>query len=126
MSVQYTYNPNYQRRIAETLDNALRVHSRIIAIRIDLRIPDRYPDRRFPQSIITRFFESLKAKIAADIVRKQHHWHRSLSCQPKYAWVREFGLEKSKKHFHVLLFLNKDVYHTLGDFNRSSGNLAAM
>lgn len=126
MTVQYTHNSFYQRRIAETLDNALSVHKRIISIRVDLRIPDGYPGGQFPQSIITRFFESLKAKIAADLVRKQHRWQRSLSCQLKFAWVREFGPVKGKKHYHALLFLNKDVYHSLGDFNRSTGNLSAM
>lgn len=41
-------------------------------------------------------------------------------------WVREFGDVNSKKHYHVLLFLNKDVYHFLGDFRQERGNLSVM
>ncbi len=77
-------------------------------------------------SIITRFIESLKAKVAADLRRKEQAWDRKLSCSLKDVWVREFGHCKGKMHFHVLLLLNKDVYYSLGDFKDASGNLSAM
>ena len=77
-------------------------------------------------SVITRFINSLKAKIQADLKRKERDWGRSLSCQLRYVWVREFGDVNGKKHYHVLLFLNKDVYHSLGDFRQERGNLSAM
>lgn len=41
-------------------------------------------------------------------------------------WVREFGDVNNKKHYHVLLFLNKDVYHFLGDFRQERGNFGAL
>lgn len=31
-----------------------------------------------------------------------------------------------KKHYHVLLFFNKDIYRSLGDYSAPSGNLSAM
>lgn len=126
MNIKYTYNPTYQEKISETLDNAVRLHKRITAVRVDVRIPDGYIDGRFPTAIITRFFESLKAKIAADLLIKERRWQKNLTCQLKFVWVREFGPISGKKHFHILLFLNKDVYHSLGDFNKESGNLSAM
>lgn len=126
MSTSYSYNPIYQARIAATVDSALQQHRRITAIRIDLRMPDGYGYAEFSSAIITRFFESLKAKVAADLNRKQRAWGRSLVCDLKYVWVREFTPSNGKRHFHVLLLLNKDVYHSLGDFDKESGNLAAM
>lgn len=33
---------------------------------------------------------------------------------------------RAEKHFHAVLFLNKDVYHSLGDFKALTGNLSAM
>lgn len=125
MSTPFTYNPYYQARIIETVDKALLRHPRTTAIRLDLRIPDDYWSA-FPSSLITRFFESLKAKVAVDLRRKERSWQKKLACKVSYVWVRELGPVNGKLHFHVLLLLNKDVYLTLGDFKRESGTLAAL
>lgn len=122
----FTYNPAYQASIATTVDNALQIHKRVTAIRVDLRLPDDFGGLDMSSSIITRFIESLKAKVAADLRRKEQAWDRKLSCSLKDVWVREFGHCKGKMHFHVLLLLNKDVYYSLGDFKDASGNLSAM
>lgn len=122
----FTYNPNYQSRIATTVDKALQSHNRVTAIRVDLRLPNNFGGLDMSSSIITRFIESLKSKIAADLRRKEQAWGRKLTCNLKDVWVREVGPVNGKKHFHVLLLLNKDVYYTLGDFNDLSGNLSAM
>lgn len=126
MTTTFTYNHDYQFNIATTVANSIRSHNRVTAIRVDLRLPDHFDGLGMSNSIITRFIESLKAKVVADLNRKQQAWHRKLACNLKYAWVREFGPINGKKHFHVLLLLNKDVYHSLGDFNKESGNLSAM
>lgn len=122
----FTYNPNYQSRIATTVDKALQSHNRVTAIRVDLRLPDNFSGIDMSNSIITRFIESLKAKIAADLRHKEQTWGRKCLCSMKGVWVREFGPINGKKHFHVLLLLNKDVYYSLGDFDDESGNLSAM
>lgn len=122
----FTYNLDYQSSIAATVANALQSHNRVTAIRVDLRLPDNFDGLGMSNSIMTRFIESLKAKVAADLRRKQQAWKRNLVCKLKYDWVREVGPINGKKHFHVLLLLNKDVYHSLGDFNEESGNLSAM
>lgn len=126
MNTPFTYNPTYQARIVATVNSALQQHKRITAVRIDLRIPDGYSHAGHLYALITRFFESLKAKVTADLIRKQKLWGRSLECNLKYVWTREFGPISGKKHFHVLLMLNKDVYGLLGDFNKEAGNLSAM
>ena len=122
----FTYNPAYIASIATTVDNALQFHNRVTAIRVDLRLPDNFAGLEMSSSIITRFIESLKAKVAVDLRRKEQAWGRKLLCSLKYVWVREFGPLNGKRHFHVLLLLNKDVYRSLGDFNDESGNLSAM
>jgi hypothetical protein len=122
----FTYNLDYQSSIATTVENALQSHNRVTAIRVDLRLSDNFDGSVLTSSIMTRFIESLKAKVAADLKRKQQAWQRNLACNLKYAWVREVGPINGKMHFHALLLLNKDVYHSLGDFNEKSGNLSAM
>ncbi|OGQ56304.1 MAG: hypothetical protein A3J24_08595 [Deltaproteobacteria bacterium RIFCSPLOWO2_02_FULL_53_8] len=122
----FTYNLDYQSSIADTVDKALQSHNRVTAIRLDLRLSDNFDSSVLASSIMTRFIESLKAKVAADLKHKQKAWQRHLTCNLKYAWVREVGPINGKMHFHALLLLNKDVYHSLGDFNEKSGNLSAM
>ena len=41
-------------------------------------------------------------------------------------WVREFGEINHKKHYHVLLLVNKDVYCGLGDFRKTDNTLCAL
>lgn len=126
MTSTYTYNIDYQAKIATTVANALQFHNRVTAIRLDLRLPNIFCSVDTSSSIITRFFESLKAKVAADVRRKERAWGRNLFCSVKYVWVREFGDVNGKMHFHALVLLNKDVYYSLGDFNDESRNLACM
>lgn len=125
MNTPFTYNPYYQARIVETVDKALIRHPRTTAIRVDLRIPNAYWSI-FPSALITRFFESLKAKVAVDLRKKELSWQKKLACKVSYVWVRELGPISGKLHFHVLLMLNKDIYLSLGDFRQVSGTLASL
>ncbi|WP_258557301.1 inovirus Gp2 family protein [Serratia marcescens] len=43
----------------------------------------------------------------------------------RYAWVREVGERNRRKHYHVLLLLNKDFYYGAGKFD-SNDSLAAL
>ncbi len=43
----------------------------------------------------------------------------------RYFWCREFGKEKGRKHYHVILLLNKDTWCSPGDFSEPS-SLATM
>ena len=126
MNTAYSYNQSYQGNIAKTLDKALLLHRRTMALRIDLRMPNHFIDAGFSSALMTRFIQSLKAKVGFDLAHKERAWERSLICNISYAWVREFGPISGKKHFHVIIFVNKDVYHSLGDFTQTSGNLSSM
>lgn len=74
---------------------------------------------------ISRFTNSLKAKLAADEQRKRKEGKRVHPNTLRYAWVREFT-QNGKRHFHVFLFLNKDAYFHLGDFNLDDDTLRTM
>lgn len=75
-----THNEHYIQKINHTIRKSLLTCNRITAIRVDLRFPSEdifyFSDSR----VITRFFESLKAKIDADLKRKNKAWKRNHSC----------------------------------------------
>lgn len=103
----------YLERILDTLDAALNEYPRICAIRFDLRFPLGYwnPDT----SVISRFMESLNAKLRADALRKERSGVRTHPCRLRYVWVKERN-SSINWHYHVCIFLNRDAYFTLGKF----------
>lgn len=124
---KYLYNPEYQSIIFNTILKALTAHPRTTVVRCDLRFPANIEtESEHDSKVITRFFASLNAKLQADLKRKERLWGRRLSCELNYVWVREYGAINGRKHYHVLIFLNKDVYYSLGDIRVDAGNLAAL
>ncbi|EOE0525378.1 inovirus Gp2 family protein [Providencia stuartii] len=119
-------NQHYVNQINRTINKALAVHKRLTAIHLDLRFPITPEDVADDSTAITRFFESLKAKIKNDLKKKKEAWKRNLSCELHYCWVKEIGEKNKQKHYHVMLLLNKDIYHSLGDFKKESGTLYVM
>lgn len=119
----YNYNPYWERCISETFTNALNKHPRIISIRVDLRLPNISADT--DAAVISRFIESLKAKIDAYQQRKVNVGQRIWPTSLHYVWAREFGESNGKKHYHVVLLLNRDTWCSLGNYNYSD-SLAGM
>lgn len=120
-----TYNPYYQQRTEGVINNALSELTRIMALRVDLRLPPDYPDSPDDSKVITRFFDSLKAKLRYDTVRKASRWGRNLNNPLYYVWVREYGEMNNRRHYHLVLFVNKDIYHSPGVYN-GENNLASF
>ena len=121
-------NAKYQQRIDDVIQQALKVHPRLLAIRVDFRFPNLYdPDHyaRTDSSVITRLFKSIKERIKADLKRKKKAGKRVHRCHLHYLWVREFN-RYGEKHYHVLLLLNKDTYFHPGDYKKADGTLASM
>ena len=88
----YSYNNIQQEKLAQTLNNALAAHKRIMAVRVDCRYPDRSGDAwplgqivAHSDSDISRFIASLKAKLDADLASKQKAWGRNLRNPNKIA-----------------------------------------
>ncbi|HED3891692.1 TPA: inovirus Gp2 family protein [Morganella morganii] len=120
----YSYNAEYRRLFEGVIDSAVTEFPRTLALRIDLRYPPDYVYDRSNREI-TRFIESLKARLCTDTDRKAQRWGRRLSHRLRYIWVREFGGVRHRKHYHLVLLLNKDIYHTAGRFN-GEDSLAGM
>ncbi len=113
---------NYLERIDKTLVYALLEHARTFVIRVDLRLPaNKINDKT---NVISKFFDSLKAQIRADLLKKEKGGIRVHPCTLRYIWVKEKDTSINN-HYHVLLLLNHDTYHTLGDFKAEEGNMAA-
>ncbi|MEI7088172.1 inovirus Gp2 family protein [Pectobacterium versatile] len=121
-------NKEYLKRIQENISKAQQEYPRLLAVRVDFRLPlnrEKLEKARIDSSVITRCMKSLKERIKADLKRKKKAGKRTYPCRLRYVWVREFGLE-GKKHYHVLLLLNKDAYFHPGDYNKDSGTLASL
>ncbi|MEX8626407.1 inovirus Gp2 family protein [Salmonella enterica] len=110
-------NQHHINRIHDTLSKSLSTHPRTYVRRIDLRIPDVcYEQYRTDSTLITRFMESLKSQIKQTQKRKRMEGKRVHPCNVRYVWSREFGDERGKKHFHIALMLNNDVYCSTGTY----------
>ncbi|GJH97554.1 hypothetical protein ECZC10_54020 [Escherichia coli] len=119
----YEYNPFWQQRIRETVLRALDVHPRLTALRVDLRLPD--VPAATDAAVISRFINALKARIDAYQKRKRREGKRVHPTTLHYAWAREFGVLRGKKHYHLLLLVNRDTWCGAGDY-RDPGSLAGM
>ena len=129
---KYEYNPYYQISIAETLDCALKAYPRITVIRVDLHFPsiDEYGDMPtcFPNtegSPISRFMDSLNAKLKHDSNRKERQGKRVYPNRLRYLWVKE-QVNSELPHYHCVFIFNKDAYYHLGDYNLSEPTLRTM
>lgn len=122
----HTVNQDYLKKMNQVLSRVLSEKKRVSAFRIDLRFPSGNSDYHNDAKVITRFIESLKEKIKWDVKKKSNLWRRTLTEKLDYIWVREVGSESHHAHYHVILFLNKDNYYSLGDYKKNDGNLAAL
>ena len=113
---------SYLTNIDETLKKALFEHPRTIAIRTDLRLPLNFD--RNDTCVISRFMESLKAQIRADLNNRARRGVRVHDTTLRYIWVKEQN-KSMNWHYHVVLLLNNDTYNHLGNFNAQEGNMAA-
>lgn len=113
---------NYLDRLYDTIDKAVKQYPRTTAIRVDLHLSNLQPDG---SSVIKNFIASLDAQIQADLSRKKRRGQTVRSCKVRYVWCKEKGTLLSRHHYHLVLLLNKDVYHSLGRFEQK-GNLSDM
>lgn len=118
------FNTTYLQRILRVINNATVEHARTMAVRVDLRLPDEILINR--QGLMSRFIESLDAKIAARYRRKLKQGKRTYPCHLRYAWVREVGEINQKSHYHMVLFVNNDTFNGLGSYGEDGTGLASL
>lgn len=119
-----SHNEQYRQDFMNAILDAVDEFPRTLALRVDLRFSKDYQYEKSNKEI-TRFIESLKAKLAVDCRKRSDRWNRTLRNRLRYIWVREVGELNRRKHYHVLLLLNKNIYKGLGNFD-SDNSLAAL
>ncbi|MCW8331950.1 inovirus Gp2 family protein [Photobacterium sp. SDRW27] len=123
MKVQTGCGPlklSYLQAIKKTLDLSLSSHPKTCAMRFDLRYPADSNNQIVDSKHISRFIDSFKAILAADLNRKG----KSGRCIPRFVWVKE-QKSSERPHYHVVLLVNGNIYNQLGWFTKNHGNMAA-
>lgn len=116
----------YLERTHSTLFRSLRQHPRLMVVRVDLRFPGAYwpvEGGSLGNDYIKRFTESLEAKILHSQHLARSRGSRVHSASLRRIWAREYRLDCCKPHFHLMLLLNRDAYHVLGDYSSNNSNL---
>lgn len=115
----------YLQSLHEVIQRALANHRRVCGIRFDLRYPlsAGMEAGGSNNEAISRFIESLKAKIRHDRSRAQVQRPYAHDTDVRYVWAREIG-QDGRVHYHVAVLLNRDAYFTLGQFTSSEQNMA--
>ena len=111
----------YLEGIHETTQLALSAHRRVFAVRFDLHFPD---DGSVPESgntVISRFVDSLTVRIQSARERSRRLNGTAHPTDVRWCWVREIGRE-GRPHYHFVLLLNRDAYHTVGCFDSAREN----
>ncbi|HHY0476498.1 TPA: inovirus Gp2 family protein [Vibrio parahaemolyticus] len=103
-------------KIYEVLTQATNCFPRTFAFRVDLRFPRGYKfGETFPY--MKKFFGSLESQIAGELKRRKRRFRTVSEERLRYIWCKE--IDKSENpHYHLVIFLNKDNFYSLGDFKR--------
>ncbi|HFZ1710287.1 TPA: inovirus Gp2 family protein [Citrobacter sedlakii] len=125
-------NAHYLRRIENVLQYALDEHPRTLAVRVDLRLSPQWLQEdsvtchpNLSRDLVSRFVCSVKARIKAYRKQREKVGIRAHPCTPRYFWVREIATADFP-HFHLVMFFNKDLFWTLGDFSSEENNLRSI
>ena len=114
---------NYLNKAHECFSRALNDYGRICIIRIDLHVPEACtPEALVDNRLMSRFFSSLKAKIAYSQEQSLKLGNRVHHTELRYIWCRELS-SQGRVHFHVALVLNAAAYSFIGKFNLSNNNM---
>jgi hypothetical protein len=105
----------YLNSINCVLDNALIEHPRTIIFNAILLLPQEAGGINH-DSAISRFFESFKQILKAELKRRKRDGKRVHDTAVRYVWCRERS-SSCNDHFHVFLLLNGDTYQRWGSFD---------
>lgn len=112
----------YLERLYETTQLAVSDHRQVFAVRFDLRFPDDYLTLIPGNTVISRFVDSLTFRIQSARQRSARLNGSAHQTRVRWCWVREIGQE-GRPHYHFVLLLNRDAYHTVGRFKSERENL---
>ncbi len=114
----------YLYRLKQTIDLALGQYPRVLAFRVDLRLPlgIDLPEYAYTNEVISRFIDSFKAKIEHNRAKARDRNPYAHDSKVRYVWAREIG-EMGRPHYHLLVLLNQDAYYTLGWLKSEAKNI---
>lgn len=105
--------------IEQVLNKFLTKYNRVVALRFELKFSVSYEGRT---DIISKFFDSLRWKIRSDLDKKSMNRKRNVHSDIGYAWAYELSSQHGW-HYHVVLFLNYDVYAGFGKLYSTNTNM---
>lgn len=114
----------YLEALNRTINLALDQYPRVIAFRVDLRLSRLmgFTDDALSNRVISRFIESLKAKIEHNRDKAREQYKYAHDCRVRYVWAREVGCG-GRPHYHLLILLNRDAYYTVGRLQPQRPNM---
>lgn len=127
LPIQTAYGPfvtEYLNALYRVLQQALSANRWVCALRLDLRFPLSMEarDDNVSNAYITRFIESLKAKVRHNRQRVKERDGRVHDTDVRYIWAREVG-EDGRVHFHVALLVDGDAYFSFGKLTSGRQNM---
>lgn len=119
------YSEGDLHRLFSTFKKALDDHPRTLAVRFDLKVPV----AGMPvsaKSPIERFIGSVQERINTKIKQKQREgkrWHR---CNVRYVQKVEQAPDAVYEHYHVVLFVNNDMFMRVGHLGPDDNSQLAV
>lgn len=113
----------YLDAILDTMEGALFHHRRVTVFLFELKMPTIYPVGLTDNSVITRFWKSLKAQIQANRSRARRELAEPHDTGVFYVWVREYNASETAPHWHCALLVNQDAYFTMGWIQSNQENM---
>ena len=110
---QAPYGERYLEVNLNVMRSAIERHRRSFVVLFVLRLP--YGYAMPANGLISRFMKSLKRQVEADLNARSRESGRPVQSDIACLWAREkSGSENC--HFHVAIFLNRDVYNSVGHY----------
>ncbi|HBC5670804.1 MULTISPECIES: YagK/YfjJ domain-containing protein [Enterobacteriaceae] len=113
--MSYIYDPYWQQPIVDTFSCALNAYTRLLALRVDLRLPDT-PAASYA-AVISLFTDAIKARIAA------LQAHAVLARFPKspVSWLTRGNTTELQQSLAQTAYLAKRETKVTGDGERNFG-----
>lgn len=117
------FNEKHLSKIHDCMADALMEYHRVCMMRFDLHVPSDYQDcNLYHNTLMYRFFASLKAKLIHAQDRAAKLYRRIHKSRLRYVWCREMSTNQVI-HYHVGILLNYDAYAFMGRYDTSRDNM---
>ncbi|NLD00034.1 MAG: inovirus Gp2 family protein [Gammaproteobacteria bacterium] len=118
----HTVDTGILNRFISVLDSAMSAYNRVFAFRVDLRLPvGLILTPEMGHRLIDRFIASFKEKVRSNRAAALKLNPNAHNTDVRYCWAREVNLQGGV-HYHLVFFLNRDAFNSLGSFKAASGN----